>query len=106
MKRARVSTFSETLNNISPLLAIRAWKKCAGPALLKKVQFLGVHKNIENRKVLRLGVNESVWMQELQYQKRSLCQRFNQALSELSFGKSELRVHECDIIYYTKKIKR
>lgn len=106
MKRVQAATFSEAINNLSPILAIKAWKKCAGPALLKKVLFLGVYYKKGSRRVLKLGVRESVWLQELQYQKKSLCERFNQAVSEISLGKNDLKVHECEIVYYTKKTRR
>jgi hypothetical protein len=97
-----LSKFSESLNELHPLLAIKAWKNCAGPALLKKVAFLGVHKRA-GEYLLKLGVSDSSWLQEMQYQKISICKKYNEALLELNGRKKDLQVKKCEIYLMPKK---
>ena len=70
---------------LEPLMLIRAWKECAGPALLKQTRFLGVHFS-NGVWVLKLEVSDPIWRQELEFQSQLILQAFHQKLREAHFS--------------------
>jgi hypothetical protein len=70
---------SELMTGLLPLQLIRAWKECAGPALLSQTKFMGVLPNA-GHKTLMLEVPDPLWRQELEFQKEEILQRYRDAL--------------------------
>ena len=94
--------FSQVLNTLRPLVYVRAWKNCAGPALLKTVHFRGVNR-FGSKIVLTLGVKSAVWHQELNTQKESILISFNRELQRLGAQKQHCATHcQIDRIYEKK----
>lgn len=71
----------DVLGNMGPLKWIRAWKRSAGPVLLKQSQFLGI-KEVDGKRSLLIQVSDPLWRGELEYQRFDLLNRFNQELTK------------------------
>jgi hypothetical protein len=87
---------SNALPGLRPLQLIRAWKECAGPALLQQVKFLGTARE-EDGFCLRLEVPDPLWRQELEFQKDSILAAFNAKLASFGYPVMERPVR-CKIL--------
>jgi len=85
---------SELFSNMDAYVLVSAWKECAGPVLCAQVDFCGVSQNAEGLRVLELRVQDPIWRQELEFQKKDIVERYNQSLLKLS-KKSYLKVDLC-----------
>ncbi len=75
--------------SLPALKLVKAWKDCAGPALLRQTRFLGVLQE-GSEWVLRLEVPDPMWRQELDFQKEQILASFRQALSKLGYPESRM----------------
>lgn len=82
---------SSLLGDLNVIRWIRAWKECAGPALIKQARFLGVH-GARGKKELRLEVRDPVWRQELQYEAESLLRRYRETAAAFHVPAEDLPV--------------
>ncbi|MBS1985250.1 MAG: DUF721 domain-containing protein [Bdellovibrionales bacterium] len=67
---------------------VRAWRKCAGPALRQQTRFMGLRWH-GGKMCLHLEVADPVWRQELEYQKKDLLATFRKCLAEEKVPESE-----------------
>lgn len=77
------------LSEYPALKIYSAWKACAGPIFLKCVQFHGIVK-FEEQVVLRISIDDPLWLQEFQYQKQTLLKRFQNELKRFNFSTKDL----------------
>lgn len=73
---------SDLLGQLSYVAWMQAWRKTAGPVLLKQTNFMGIHRQ-KSGLALRIDVPDPMWRQELTYQKEELLKRFRKALDDL-----------------------
>jgi hypothetical protein len=87
--RDTVRKISDLMTGLLPLQLIRAWKECAGPALLSQTKFMGVLPNA-GHKTLTLTVPDPLWRQELEFQKEEILQRYRDALRRIGCPDAEM----------------
>jgi hypothetical protein len=84
------------LENHPALVLVKAWKETAGPALLKHTEFLGVSLDKGGIRQLKIGVFDSVWHQELQFQHEEILKRFIATLRRFNYPE-ELFPKSCSL---------
>lgn len=75
-----VQRASDLLSNILVIRWMHAWQEAAGPIVGKQARFLGLQRR-DGALTLCLEVTDPAWRQELEYEKNSLLERFNAALT-------------------------
>lgn len=78
-----IETVGAVLDSLLPIQAMKAWTTAAGPALQKVVEFQGVELR-EKDFFVKLLVRDSLWRQEMLYQKTSLLESFNRNFASIS----------------------